>query len=266
MARKVQDLSRREIREIALSYARSNDEVSRSYYIEQYNISESVFYHCLEKAVEESIVSLKEAELIANKAARNGARKAGKGASVNSHKHYQRFIDARSTFRFDSSDRKKYVEMYAKSPMEYKVFYSYHFIPEVVMRDAILVAVQSNEVSDECVALLYQKSLRAHGKEAADKLYDVLKAKREEFKAAKKQKERLQSKARRERKKAEKAAQAAQAAAEEEEAMREAQVAVKEEEARMAEQRTFVQMTLSDYSIPDELEEQKESLGIVDED
>ena len=122
MRNKVSLLTRNEIRRIAMSYANSPDEVSASYYVDEHNVTESVFYHCLEKAVEESIVDKKTANMIASKAGRNGARHAGEGARVNSSKHYQRLIEARESFRFKAPERKKFVKKYAESEKTFKVF------------------------------------------------------------------------------------------------------------------------------------------------
>lgn len=249
MRNKVSLLTRNEIRRIAVSYATSPDEVSASYYVDEHNVTESVFYHCLEKAVEESIVDLKTANMIASKAGRNGARHAGEGARVNSSKHYQRLIDARDKFEFKAPERKKFVKKYAESKKSFKVFCNDECIETFIMGSAIRVAVVNEEVDDIVVEKLYQKSVETHGKEKADSLYDELKADRAKHREARREKERARRKANAERKKVEKARAVAEA-----------------EEAKLnAEHRKYVQMTLEDYGIPSELDEQKESLGITED-
>ena len=247
MRNKVSLLTRNEIRRIAVSYATAPDEVSASYYVEEHNVTESVFYHCLEKAVEESIVDLDTAKLIAAKAGRNGARHAGEGARVNSSKHYQRLIDAREFFRFKAPERKKFVKKYAESEKKFKSLCNDECVAPFIMGSAIKVAVINEEVDDSVVEKLYQKSVETNGKENADSLYDGLKAKRAAHREARRAKERARRKANAERKKAEKA-----------------RMAKEEEEARLkAEQQQFVQMTFEDFGIPSELDEQKASLGII---
>lgn len=249
MRNKVSLLTRNEIKRIAVSYATSPDEVSASYYVEEYNVTESVFYSCLEKAVMESIVDLETANMIAAKAGRNGARHAGEGARVNSSKHYQRFIDARKGFKFKATDRKKFVKMYANSEKGFKSFCNDECVATSILSEAIWTAVINEEVDDAVIEKLYEKSVKARGEEKAKPYYDELKARRTAHREARLAKERTKRQERTARKKAEKA-----------------RVAAEEAEARLkAEQREFVQMTLSDYGIPAELGEQKASLGITEE-
>ena len=245
MARKTECITRREIYNIACSYASSPDDVSAAHYCEQYDISEAVFYHCLEMAVRESMVTDVVANKIATKAARNGERHGGEGARVNSLRHYQALIDERPYFRFNKRDQKKYAEMYAESPYGFSEFCKMHYIKEVVMQAALVEVIQNGRIDDACVERIYQKSKERHGAETADRLFDSLKNAREIARNAKKEHERDLRRARNDRKKAEQA---------------KADV-----EKQKACHRKFVQETMDEFGIPDELKEQKESLGIISE-
>ncbi len=246
MIRKIESLTRHKIFTIASSYARSPDEVSAEHYCKFYDVSEAVFYRCLEKAVQESMVSEEVACLIASKAARNGERHGGEGARINSLRHYQALIDSRPTFRFNKRDQKRYAEMYAKSDFSFKEFCRRNYIPCKVLQVALIDAIQSGQVDDECVERMYQKSKASHGDEVSGRLFDGLREARKQNADAKKAHAKELRRARAARKKAEKAKA--------------------ENDAKLAEeQKQYIQQTLEDYGIPDELDEQRASLGITED-
>lgn len=246
MIRKIESLTRHKIFTIASSYAHSPDEVSAEHYCKFYDVSEAVFYRCLEKAVQESMVTEEVACLIASKAARNGERHGGEGARINSLRHYQALIDSRPTFRFNKRDQKRYAKMYAESEYNFKEFCRRNYIPCKVLQAALVDAIQSCQIDDECVEQIYQKSKASHGEESSKRLFDGLREARKCTAEAKKAHEKDLRRARAQRKKAEKAKA--------------------EEDARQAQQQLkFIQQTLEDYGIPDEIAEQKASLGITDD-
>ncbi len=246
MIRKVEGLTRHQIFTIATNYSRSPDEVSAEHYCSFYDISEAVFYRCLEKAVQESMVSEVVANMIASKAARNGERHGGEGARINSLRHYQVLIESRPTFCFNKRDQKKYAEMYAESELGFKEFCRRNYIPCKVLQVALVNAIQSCQIDDECVERIYQKSKASHGDETANRLFDGLREARRRTAEAKKAHERELRKARSKRKKAEKAK--------------------KEDDEKLAKQQTeFIQQTMAEFGIPDELREQRASLGIAEE-
>ena len=246
MVRKSDNLTRQQIFTIASSYSRSPDEVSAEHYCKFYDVSEAVFYRCLEKAVQESMVSEEVACLIASKAARNGERHGGEGARINSLRHYQALIDSRPTFCFNKRDQKRYAEMYAKSEYGFKEFCRRNYIPCKVLQTALVNAIQSCQIDDACVERIYQKSKASHGDEASDRFFDGLKEARRLTAEAKKTHARDLRRARAARKKAAKAKA--------------------QEDARQSQQqRAYIQQTMDEFSIPDELDEQKASLGITDD-
>ncbi len=246
MIRKIERLTRQQIFTIASSYAQSPDGVSADYYCEFYDISEAVFYRCLEKAVQESVVSDEVAKLIASKACRNAKRHGGEGARINSMRHYQTLIDSRPEFCFNRRDQKKYAEMYAKSNLSFKEFCKKNYIPSKVMQVALVNAIQSCQIDDECVEQIYQKSKTSHGDETASKFFNKLREARRNTVEAKKAHERDLRKARIKRRRTEKAKA--------------------DEEAKLAQQqKRYIEQTKADCGIPDELSEQKASLGITDD-
>ncbi len=201
MKRKVEDLTRRRIYAIAVSYANSKDTFSASYYCGAYGISQHVFYRCLEKAVEESIVSEYIAKRISEKAARNAYEHAGEGAKINSLNHYQELIAKRESFKFKPKEQKKFVEQYADCDLSLPVFCANEYIRINQMNEAISDVIVGNLISDEYVEKLLQKSKKICGEEVTEKCFDALKAMRKEKIEAKKEHQRQLRKARQDSKK-----------------------------------------------------------------
>ena len=225
MARRFKDFTRKMIGELAESYAKSSAECSRSYYCRNADITEATFYKILHTAIEQWIVDEETARMIARKSSLN----AGKGSeseagSIQSRRAYDESFKIRDSYEIPKSYAKKYAILYAYSSYNQRNFRNFERMPTKYFNKLIKKAIIECIISDEVVATLRKKSLENNNPELANQLFDSLEQEREEYKKCKKTGEQRISEA-------------------------------KEEAAK------YVQRTMEDYGIPDEIEDYSTSLS-----
>lgn len=158
--RTARDFSRKQIWEIANSYANTGYEYSHDYYEREYKISKSTFYTILEKAVIEHIVNLDIVELMCKKAAYNSGVKAGEAGYERSIKHYDYLKKKRAQYRVSKKQAVHLTIKYSESKLLKNEFAKENYIStkmlDIIFKDAII----NCWVSDEVVNKLKQKSLR----------------------------------------------------------------------------------------------------------
>lgn len=149
MKRTIKDFSRRQIYDIALEYANSLPKYSGDFFAEKYGISKATFYHILHKAVEESIVSLSDANDIARKAAQNTVEYGGSGASILAYEAYERYIKKRDTFRFSKEEARYWTKAYANSEESAANFAFKNFMQLCTLKYAIYDVVINSWIKYE---------------------------------------------------------------------------------------------------------------------
>lgn len=145
--KKLKDISKKEIREIAEYYASS--EVSRSYFIKKYNISSSTFYKILDKAVIEHIVSEKIANMMMNRAITNTKEKLKNDIGVNrSYLHYNDLLEKRRSFIFSKKIRIELLKEFSqKDSRESKSeFCNNHFFDIELLDKILIFSTINNEI------------------------------------------------------------------------------------------------------------------------
>lgn len=250
MERKVKDFSRSECRKIAIGYATTEDDLTASYFGMLYNTSQEVIYGVIRKAVVESMVGENVVRIIATKSGRNSANHGGEGGKQKSHEKYQRLIERRSRFEFSRDKKEYYTIEYANADraVDMKVFAEIHCMSRSLLQKTLVSAVVDNIVSDEVVEKLYQKALQHNSSWRVEKLFRDLKARRQsniEAKKAQQKERRLQRKMRKED--------------DDVQALIDALMLDPDNEEKRK-QLDFIQTSMTDFGIPDEMEEQMESL------
>lgn len=250
MERKVRDFSRSEINQIAVHYATTSCDFSALYYAGLYNISESTFYSLIGKAIKEHIVSEQIAKMIAVKSARNSERHGGDGGKERSKARYRRLMEQRKVFEFSRDTREYYTIEYANSDyaVDMKVFAGIHYMSRVLLQRTLVSAVVDNIVGDEVVEKLRQKALQHNPAWHVERLFRTLKQQRQkniDEKKARQKQRRLQRKMKKED--------------DDVQALIDALMLDPDDEEKRK-QLDFIQVSMTDYGIPDEMDEQLESL------
>ena len=250
MERKVKDFSRSEINKIAVHYATTSCDFSALYYAMLYNTSESTFYSLIGKAIKEHIVSEQIAKMIAAKSARNSERHGGDGGKERSKARYRRLMEQRKVFEFSRDTREYYAIEYANSDnaVDMKVFAGIHYMSRVLLQRTLVSAVVDNIVGDEVVEKLRQKALQHNPAWHVERLFRELKRRRQQNideKKARQKQRRLQRKTKKED--------------DDVQALFDALMLDPDNEAKRK-QLDFIQVSMTDYGIPDEMEEQIASL------
>lgn len=160
MKRTAKDFSRKMICEIATAYANTKVQYSYRYFCEEYQISKSVFYKLLERAIVENIVGDATVERMSRKAAFNSAGKAGTGGAIRSNVHYRNLLSRRRTYTLEKEEAISWTEKYANDILDKKTFCMKNHITVRLLDTTILRAVMYNWVTDEIFDMLKQKSLR----------------------------------------------------------------------------------------------------------
>lgn len=253
MERKVKDFTRSECRKIAIGYATTADDLTASYFGMLYQTSPEVIYGVIRRAVVESMVGEKVVRLISNKAGRNSSNHGGEGGRRRSTEKYQRLMERRGKFEFSKDNKEFYAIEYANSDqaIDMKVFSELHCMSRSLLQRTLVSAVVDNIVSDEVVEKLYQKALQHNPSWRVSRLFRDLKNQRQkniEEKKARQKERRLQRKVRGE----EDEVQAL---------LDELMLDPENEEKRK--QLDFIQVTMADYGIPDEMAEQLASLEVA---
>lgn len=279
MERKVKDFSRSEINKIAVHYATTSCDFSALYYTRLYNISESTFYSLIGKAIKEHIVSEQIAKMIALKSARNSERHGGDGGKERSKARYRRLMEQREVFEFSRDNREYYTIEYANSDyaVDMKAFAGIHYMSRVLLQRTLVSAVVDNIVSDEIVEKLRQKALQHNPAWHVERLFRELKRKRQKSIDEKKERQkqrRLQRKMRNEDDDVQSLFEALMLNPDDEETRKRLNLTDGESDEcddysgwepepideEALEQLRFIQDSQEDYGIPDERNEQMESL------
>lgn len=248
MGRNAKDFSRYDVKNIALEYASSEDEVSASYFCETYNITEGVFYSIIKRAVVESIVNEETAHVIAKKASRNSAARGGEGGRIRSVYKHERLMRERKKFEFTIKEKIWYATQYAKSPsyVDVKTFIVQHSMTRELFDRTVRSAIVDGHVSDIVARELFGKALQHNKEERVRPFFDGLFAERQTNMKAKKEHERQIRVKSRERSKERK----------------EKQLMEDDEEMARQKHQEFIQLGIQDFGIPDEMEEQLDSLNM----
>ena len=248
MGRNAKDFSRYDVKKIALEYASSEDEVSASYFCEMYDITEGVFYSVIKRAIVESIVNDETAQLIAKKASRNSAVHGGEGGRVRSVYKHERLMHERRNFEFTNKEKIWYATRYAESPsyVDAKTFIVQHSMTRELFDRTMSSAIVDGLVSDVIAKELLGKALQHNKEEKVRPFFEGLFAERKANMEAKKEQKRQSRMKSRKRSKAEKTKQLAEA----------------EEEMERQKHQEFIQLGIHDFGIPDEMEEQLDSLKL----
>ena len=180
MGRNAKDFSRCDVKNIALEYASSKDEVSASYFCEMYNITEGVFYSIIKRAVVESIVNDETARTIAKKASRNSGARGGEGGRIRSVYKHERLMHERSKFEFTIKEKIWYATQYAKSAsyVDAKTFMIQHSMTRALFDRTICSAIVDGYVSDIVAKELYGKALQHNREEKVRTFFEGLFAQR----------------------------------------------------------------------------------------
>lgn len=250
MERKVKDFSRSECRKIAIGYATTADDLTASYFGMLYQTSPEVIYGVIRRAVVESMVGEKVVRLISNKSGRNSSNHGGEGSRRKSTEKYQRLMERRGNFEFSRDKKEYYAIEYANSDqaIDMKIFSEIHCMSRSLLQRTLVSAIVDNIVSDEVVEKLQQKALQHNPSWRVSRLFRDLKAQRQkniEEKKNRQRERRLQRKVRNE----EDEVQAL---------LDELMLDPDNEEKRK--QLDFIQVSMVDYGIPDEMAEQLASL------
>ena len=250
MERKVREFSRSECRKVAIGYATTADDLSASYFGMLYHTSPEVIYGVIRRAVVESMVGENVVRLIANKAGRNSSNHGGEGGRRKSHEKYQRLLERRGKFEFSRDNKEYYAIEYANSDeaIDMRVFAEIHCMSRNLLQRTLVSAIVDNIVSDEIVEKLYKKALQHNPSWRVARLFRDLKNQRQKNIQEKKnrQKERrLQRIVRNEE-------EDVQALLDE--------LMLNPDNEQKRQQLEFIQVTMADYGIPDEMAEQFASL------
>lgn len=248
MGRNAKDFSRCDVKNIALEYASSEDEVSASYFCETYNITEGVFYSIIKRAVVESVVDDETAHIIAKKASRNSASRGGEGGRIRSVYKHERLMSMRKKFEFTIKEKIWYATQYAKSPsyVDAKTFMVQHSMTRALFDRTIRSAIVDGYVDDTVACELRGKALQHNKRERVESFFEALFAERKaNMKAKKEHEQQIRAKSR-ERSKEKK----------------EKQLLEDTEELERQKHQEFIQHGIQDFGIPDEMKEQLDSLSL----
>lgn len=146
--RGMRDFSRRMIKVIAEDYANSSVYHAGTHFCEKYNITSSVFYEVLKKAIRESIVSERVGKRIAEKAAQNSGHHGGKGGSILTMRAYERCFEERKEFEFSKTDVKKYALEFVNSGSLIGEFCAQHVFDHEMLWKIFMRAIEEDIVSD----------------------------------------------------------------------------------------------------------------------
>ena len=250
MERKVKDFSRSECRKIAIGYATTADDLTASYFGMLYHTSPEVIYGVIRRAVVESMVGEKVVRLISNKSGRNSSNHGGEGGRRKSTEKYQRLMERRSKFEFTRDNKEYYTIEYANSDqaIDMKVFSELHCMSRSLLQRTLVSAVVDNIVSDEVVEKLYQKALQHNPSWRVSRLFRDLKKQRQQNideKKARQKERRLQRRM--------------QSEEDEVQALLD-ELLLNPDNEEKRKQLDFIQVTMADYGIPDEMAEQLASI------
>lgn len=109
--RNLKDFSRKQINKIAKDYA--NFPVTRTFFVELYDISQSTFYSILQKAIIEHIVDIDTVYKIRERAISNMSKKREKVNTNMVYLHYENLLEKRNNFVFCKKERKRIITEFA---------------------------------------------------------------------------------------------------------------------------------------------------------
>lgn len=162
MKQRIEQFTRKEIKQIAEAYANTNIEqgVATSF-CERFKIQGSgLFYKILKKAVIESIVSDEVARKMAKKAAENSEKYGGgKAARSRTESSYRNAFEMRKNFRFSDSQIKGYAMAYAKVPrdMSPEEFASINCMTVALLEKTMIAAVIDFLVDEDTATCIMAK-------------------------------------------------------------------------------------------------------------
>lgn len=162
---------------IAESYANSESQFARTYYIEHENISESCFYKVLERAVILNLVSEKTVDKMEKKAMQNRSAHA-KGAGMATREKYAMLRKKRNEyiiFLYSDEEIENLVTEFANNPEISKVEFAKKYDVSIQVLDTLLKkAITENIIDDETFAKIEKRSLSKNSSLRAKNFFKLL--------------------------------------------------------------------------------------------
>lgn len=156
----LKDLSRQEIKDIAIEYSNTDHLHARTCICEKYQITSSTLYNLLDKAVIEHMVGLNTIQNMQKKAEKNASIHAGDKAGIRSRTHYHKLLHDRNTFLFSKKTSKELTIAFAnrESDMTKKEFCILHCIDIELLDKTLLLAILHHYIAKKVYQIIKARS------------------------------------------------------------------------------------------------------------
>lgn len=169
-------------KKITEQYANSEAQFARSYFTENYNISEACYYKILEYAVVTNLVEDVIVSKMMNKAVAN-QNMHSKGAGGSSIAKYARMYTQRCEYiaaAFSEENVKKLAMDFADNPdISKEDFAASYGVARKVIEIVLERAIENNVVEDKVFEAIEKRSLSKNSSKAAKNYFSALRKKRE---------------------------------------------------------------------------------------